>query len=83
MATPNFQKSVAQFVKVHQLESSVEARLIDLFSEIGEATKEALKGSDYGKNVFSQIPTWVEELGDVSFYRCAWRTARVWVWRRR
>jgi NTP pyrophosphatase (non-canonical NTP hydrolase) len=67
MQTTNYQKAVAEFVKKHQLESSVEARLIDLFAEMGEVAKEALKGSDYGKADFSQTPAWAEELGDVFF----------------
>ena len=43
------------------------ARLIDLFSEIGEVAKETLKGSDYGKAGFNQTKAWAEELGDVFF----------------
>jgi NTP pyrophosphatase (non-canonical NTP hydrolase) len=67
MPIPAFQKIVAEFVKKHQLESSVEARLIDLFSEIGELAKEALKGSDYGKTPFTQTQAWEEELADALF----------------
>ncbi len=51
----------------HQLETSVEARLIDLLSEMGELAKEALKGSDYGKAPFTQTPAWEEELADAFF----------------
>ena len=67
MPTPNFQKTVAEFVKKHHLEASVEARLIDLLAEVGEVAKEALKGSDYGKVDFAQTEAWAEELGDVFF----------------
>ena len=67
MLTPNFQKKVAEFLKKHQLEASVEARLIDLLAEVGEVAKETLKGSDYGKGNFHQTPAWEEELGDVFF----------------
>ena len=67
MPTPNFQQSVAEFVKKHQLETSVEARLIDLLSEVGELGKEVLKGSDYGKGDFTQTPAWEEELADAFF----------------
>jgi NTP pyrophosphatase (non-canonical NTP hydrolase) len=67
MPTPNFQKAVAEFVQEHQLEASVEARLIDLLSEMGELAKEALKGSDYGKTAFTQTPAWEEELADAFF----------------
>lgn len=67
MPTPAFQKSVAEFVKKHNLETSVEARLIDMFSEIGELAKEILKGSDYGQVPFTQTQAWEEELADAFF----------------
>jgi NTP pyrophosphatase (non-canonical NTP hydrolase) len=67
MPTLNFQKAVAEFVKKHRLEASVEAQLIDLLSEMGELAKEALKGSDYGKAPFTQTPAWEEELADAFF----------------
>jgi NTP pyrophosphatase (non-canonical NTP hydrolase) len=67
MQPPRFQKSVADFVQKHKLEASVEARLIDLLSEIGELAKEALKGSDYGKAPFTQTQAWEEELADAFF----------------
>jgi NTP pyrophosphatase (non-canonical NTP hydrolase) len=65
--SPPFQKSVANFVKIHNLESSVESRLLDLLSEIGELAKEALEGSGYGKNPFTQTEAWEEELADAFF----------------
>lgn len=67
MSFPRFQQSVAEFVKQHDLETSVEARLLDLLSEIGELAKEALKGSDYGKTRFTQTEAWEEELADAFF----------------
>ena len=67
MPTPAFQKTVAEFVLKHKLETSMEARLIDLFSEIGELAKETLKGSDYGKTPFTQTAAWEEELADAFF----------------
>jgi len=60
LPTPPFQKSVANFVKKHNLESSGESRLLDLLSEIGELAKEALEGSGYGKNPFTQTEAWEE-----------------------
>jgi NTP pyrophosphatase (non-canonical NTP hydrolase) len=67
MPTHDFQKNVAEFVNKRQLEASMEVRLIDLLSEMGEVAKEALKGSAYGKADFDQTPAWAEELGDVFF----------------
>lgn len=56
-----------EFVKEHQLETSVEARLLDLVSEVGELSKEVLKGTDYGKQQLCLTPKWEEEFGDVIF----------------
>ena len=60
-------KIYRNFVKNHNLESSVESRLLDLLSEIGGLAKEALKGSGYGKNPFTQTEVWEEELADAFF----------------
>ena len=67
MSLPNFQKNVAAFVAVHQLEASVENRLLDLVSEVGELAKEVLKGGDYGSQPIQLSPAWADELGDVLF----------------
>ncbi|KAA3642273.1 MAG: nucleotide pyrophosphohydrolase [Chloroflexi bacterium] len=64
---PAFQLQVADFVAEHQLSTDVSTRLLDLLSEIGELSKEALKGSDYGKRAFVQTENWPEELADVFF----------------
>lgn len=67
MELDNLQKKVAEFVKVHNIETSVENRLLDLVSEIGEVAKEALKGNNYGKSKFVKTEAWDEEIGDVLF----------------
>ena len=64
---PYLQQRVADFVAAHDLEAPVESRLLDLVSEVGEAAKEALKGSDYGRQTFRPTTAWAEELGDVLF----------------
>ncbi len=61
------QSRVAQFVQQHGLEAGIEARLLDLLSELGELAKEALKGSDYGLSEYSRTPDWENELADVFF----------------
>lgn len=43
---PSFQQTVSDFVQAHNLEASVHARLLDLASEVGELSKEVLKGSN-------------------------------------
>ena len=67
MSTPAFQQLVDQFIAEHQLETSVEIRLLDLLSELGEVAKEALKSNQYGKAHFSPTPNWEEELADAFF----------------
>lgn len=61
------QSKVLNFVEKYHLETSVETRLLDLVSEIGELSKEILKGNDYGKKQFVTTYEWEEEFGDVLF----------------
>ncbi len=63
----DMQKSVREFVEEHGLQTSVETRVLDLVSEVGELAKEVLKGSGYGKEPFQATASWEEELGDVLF----------------
>lgn len=65
---PHWQLAVAAFVERHGLEISIEDRLLDLASEVGELAKEVLKATDYGKkppNVISD--DFASELGDALF----------------
>jgi NTP pyrophosphatase (non-canonical NTP hydrolase) len=64
---PAYQSLVAEFVTEHNLDASVETRLLDLLSELGEVAKEALKTSQYGKLEGMQTEEWAAELGDVFF----------------
>ena len=61
------QEAVARFVEHHQLGTSVEARTLDLVSEVGEVAKEVLKGSAYGREPFVPTDAWADELGDTLF----------------
>lgn len=67
MTLPPYQTRVAEFVNAHNLEVSVEARLLDLTSEVGELAKEALKASNYGRTPFAPNAAWADELADVFF----------------
>ena len=67
MALERLQARVAEFGKKHGLETDVEARLLDLVSEVGELSKEALKSSSYGKSGFKSTDEWASELGDAFF----------------
>ncbi len=67
MDLPNYQSQIAMFVQTFELETGVEARILDLVSEIGELAKEVLKGSDYGASEYTQSSGWEEELADIFF----------------
>lgn len=67
MSLSPFQESVARFVEAHHLEIAIEARLLDLASEVGELAKEALKATHYGRKSFQPSAAWAGELGDVFF----------------
>jgi NTP pyrophosphatase (non-canonical NTP hydrolase) len=65
---PECQQTVANFVAEHGIEAPVQARLLDLSSEVGELSKEYLKSTDYGRKPFEKPPDdWQDELGDVLF----------------
>lgn len=61
------QEKVARFVEAHQIDASVEHRLLDLVSELGEAAKAVLKETDYGRTEFQPSAEWADELGDTLF----------------
>lgn len=61
------QRIVASFVEEVGIETPVEARLLDLASEVGELSKEALEATNYGRSPFHPPDGWVGELGDALF----------------
>jgi NTP pyrophosphatase (non-canonical NTP hydrolase) len=61
------QLTVASFVEEAGIEAPVHARLLDLVSEVGELSKEALEVTDYGGVPFRSPDGWADELGDVLF----------------
>lgn len=61
------QHTIATFVHAHDLETDVASRVLDLVSEIGEVSKELLKGTSYGKIAFQPTDNWESELGDALF----------------
>ena len=64
---PAIQRDVNRFVERNGLEAPVQARLLDLVSEAGEASKEVLKATDYGRAAFRARAEWAHELGDILF----------------
>ncbi|MBU5438352.1 hypothetical protein KQI42_10045 [Tissierella sp. MSJ-40] len=63
----DIQKQVGNFIKDKGLNSNVNIRIIDLVSEVGELSKEILKGTNYGSKPFEKTEEWENEIGDVLF----------------
>ena len=63
----NLQNKVQSFFQDNNLELSVEHRVVDLMSEVGELSKEILLSTSYGKSEFKSTDNLKNELGDV-FY---------------
>tara|TARA_Y100000591_G_C21728805_1_gene642874 strand:+ start:369 stop:683 length:315 start_codon:yes stop_codon:yes gene_type:complete len=61
------QKKVQSLCKKNNLSSSVEHRVLDVVSELGELSKEILKASNYGKSRYIANEKVKLELGDVLF----------------
>ena len=61
------QARVADFVAAHDIDAPIEARVLDLVSEVGELAKEILKGSKYGRAPFAPPAGWAGELADTLF----------------
>lgn len=61
------QEKIRIFCKQNKMENAPEYCLIDLVSEIGEASKEILKMTDYGKSPIKYREEIIGELGDVSY----------------
>ena len=61
------QKKVQSLCKKNNLSSSVEHRVLDVVSELGELSKEILKASNYGKSSYISNEKIKLELGDVLF----------------
>ncbi|NKQ38700.1 MAG: nucleotide pyrophosphohydrolase [Methanosarcinales archaeon] len=61
------QNKVREFCEENDMEAPIEHRVLDLMSELGEASKEVLKMSDYGKKSIQFREEIKGELGDV-FY---------------
>ncbi len=61
------QKKVKDFCEEHSLESPLEHRLLDTFSEMGEVAKEVLKMSNYGRDEFQFQDEVKGELGDALY----------------
>ncbi|MDP4146536.1 MAG: MazG nucleotide pyrophosphohydrolase domain-containing protein [Bacillota bacterium] len=61
------QDQVSKFIKDKCINSKIDIRIIDLISEVGELSKEILKGTNYGNKQFEKTKDWESEIGDVFF----------------
>ncbi len=61
------QIKIKEFCEKNNIESSIEHRLLDTMSELGEVSKEVLKMSNYGKDEPKYRKELKDELGDVFF----------------
>lgn len=66
----NNQLIVKNFINEHSLICDLQLRMLDLISEVGELSKEVLKGTDYGKCDMQITDDFKMELGDVFFSLC-------------
>lgn len=67
MNLSEIQDLVNKFTKDKSMNSTVSVRIIDLASEVGELSKEVLKGTNYGSDNFKKTEEWKSEIGDVLF----------------
>ncbi|MBU1204604.1 MAG: nucleotide pyrophosphohydrolase [Nanoarchaeota archaeon] len=61
------QEKIKKFCKENNMESSVEHRVLDTMSELGEVAKEILKMSNYGRKPIEYRKELKSELGDVLY----------------
>lgn len=61
------QDLIKKFTEDKNINSPVSVRVIDLASEVGELSKEVLKGTSYGNKKFEKTKEWNSEIGDVLF----------------
>jgi NTP pyrophosphatase (non-canonical NTP hydrolase) len=61
------QEKINKFCKDKNLDSTLEIKVLDLVSEVGEVSKEIIKGTDYGKKDFKITENTESEIGDVLF----------------
>jgi len=63
----NLQQKIKLFCDQNKLNSSIEHRVLDTMSELGEVAKEILKMSDYGRSKIQYNEKLKMELGDVLY----------------
>ncbi|MBQ0733519.1 MazG nucleotide pyrophosphohydrolase domain-containing protein [Aquimarina celericrescens] len=67
MERNSIQELVKDFVLKNKYETTIEIRMLDLLSELGELSKELIISSNYGKLEISTEEKIKDEFGDVLF----------------
>lgn len=62
-----WQEEITNVIETYKLNSSIEYRLLDVMSELGEVSKEMLKMTEYGKTDPAHNQNFAEEVGDLLF----------------
>ena len=61
------QKTIELFMQEYVLSTDIQARYVDLISEVGELGKEINTSTDYGTRTYEVTASTQEELGDCIF----------------
>ncbi len=67
MELSEIQKIVNDFNKEKNINNTLEIRIIDLISEMGELSKELLKSTNYGITDFKTSEEWRGEIADILY----------------
>lgn len=63
----SIQELIRQFVAEYKLDTTIEIRMLDILSEMGELSKEVLNITKYGKKEMVLTDGFQDEFGDVLF----------------
>ena len=63
----DIQSKIEKFCEVNSLNATLESRMLDLVSELGEFSKEVLKSSEYGQEKPRFTTEMADEMGDVIY----------------
>ena len=71
----NWQQRALEFAPKHNYSRPPSVYALDLMSELGEAAKAVLVGTNYGERPFQTTPDFTSELGDVLYSLCLLATS--------
>jgi len=74
------QERAARFTEANRMEAPPETRLLDLVAEVGEAAKELLRSTEYGRSDLRPGEGWGRNWGKPSYAWSASPTGPGWTW---